>query len=115
MACAVLHVTYFGCLDDDRKLLINLQGHPLIYNSLAQRMKRLGEKAKKRGVLRKNLHFTAHSLRRFYGTTLYEKGMGLKAIQRLTRHQSIDILMKYYIHDEQPSSPIFDQILKVNK
>jgi integrase len=40
-------------------------------------------------------------LRRTYATTLYKRGMGLKAIQAKTRHRSMDTLLAHYIHDEE--------------
>ena len=35
----------------------------------------------------------------------------LKALQEKTRHANIDVLVKHYIHDEEPASPYFERLL----
>ena len=57
------------------------------------------------------MQFSPHLFRRSYATLLYKSGMGLKAIQGKTRHASIEVLVRHYIHDEEPATPYFERML----
>jgi len=37
--------------------------------------------------------------------------MGFKAIQAKTRHASLGVLTKHYIHDDEPASPYLARVL----
>jgi integrase len=69
------------------------------------RIKAVGEAARAAGILKREIIFSPHLFRRSYATLLYKSGMGLKAIQAKTRHASLEVLTKHYIHDEEPASP----------
>jgi integrase len=77
---------------------------PLAYQTLWRRIKEIGKAARELG-------WSPHLFRRFYATALYKSGMGIKAIQEKTRHTNIDILVRHYIHDEEPASPYFEKML----
>jgi hypothetical protein len=42
---------------------------------------------------------------------MLKPGMGLRAIQRSTRHASIETLVNHYIRNEESVSPYFDKFL----
>ena len=85
----------------------------LSYRALWYRITQTGKEARKQGILKREISFTPHLMRRSYATVLYKSGMKIKAIQEKTRHASIDTLVKHYIHDEENTSPYFDKILQV--
>ena len=84
---------------------------PLTAHRLWVRIKDIGERAKNAGIIKRDINFSPHLFRRTYATLLYKQGMKLKAIQEKTRHASIDVLVKHYIHDEEPASPYFERLL----
>ena len=85
---------------------------PLSYRALWYRSTQAGKLAEKQGIIKRKLSFTPHLMRRTYATVLYKSGMQIKAIQGKTRHTSIEILLKHYIHDEEPATPYFDKIFQ---
>ena len=85
---------------------------PLSYRALWYRITQTGKQAGKQGIIKRELSFTPHLMRRTYVTILYKSGMQLKAIQGKTRHTSIETLVKHYIHDEEPATPYFDKIFQ---
>ena len=83
---------------------------PITAHRLWVRIKEIGERAQAAGIIKRDLNFSPHLFRRTYATLLYKSGMKIKAIQEKTRHASIDVLVKHYIHDEEPASPYFERI-----
>ena len=84
---------------------------PMVYATLLLRIKNIGEAAREAGIIKRNVHFTPHLMRRSYATGLYKSGMGIKAIQNKTRHQSLDTLTTHYISDEDAASPFIEKML----
>ncbi len=84
---------------------------PLSYSALWKRIKKIGNKAKEREIVKRDIDFSPHMFRRTYATILYKAGMQIKAIQEKTRHQSINVLVKHYIHDEEPAAPYLAKML----
>ena len=84
---------------------------PMTPHRLWVRVKDLGRKATNEGVIKRDINFSPHLFRRTYATCLYKSGMKIKAIQEKTRHTTIDVLVKHYIHDEEPASPYFAKML----
>jgi len=84
---------------------------PLAYITLWHRINKIGEVAKEQGVIKRDITFSPHLFRRTYATGLYKSGMGIKAIQEKTRHSSIEVLIKHYIHDEEPAAPYLAKML----
>ncbi|MCK5569662.1 MAG: site-specific integrase, partial [Spirochaetes bacterium] len=66
---------------------------PMRYHALYERIKELGEKLKEAGVIRRNVNFTPHLLRRSIITHLYKNGMRIKALRHFSRHSSVETLM----------------------
>lgn len=87
------------------------QPRPMTPHRLWVRVRQLGEAAKEAGIIKRDLNFSPHLFRRSFATLLYKSGMKIKAIQEKTRHANIDVLMKHYIHDEDPASPYFEWLL----
>jgi integrase len=65
------------------------------------------------GILKRELVFSPHLLRRSYATGLDKSGMGIKAIQHMTRHASVEILMKHYVYDDEQATLYLDKLLEV--
>jgi len=108
----IVHQTFFRKFDlnSDRPLLLNREGQRFKYNSLYKRIVRIGEEAKRKGIIRKNIDFSCHTLRRTYITLLFKKGMNVKSVQKLSRHKSIEVLFKHYIDISEPPTPYLDDI-----
>ena len=87
------------------------QPRPMTPHRLWIRIKQLGEDAKYAGIIKRDLNFSPHLFRRSFATLLYKSGMKIKAIQQKTRHASVEVLVKHYIHDEEPASPYFERLL----
>jgi len=81
------------------------------YHTLWRRVKEIGQAARETGIITRELEFSPHLFRRSYATCLYKSGMGIKAIQEKTRHASVEVLVKHYIHDEESASPYFERML----
>ena len=84
---------------------------PMTAHRLWVRISAIGAAAREAGIIKRDLQFSPHLYRRTYATLLYKQGMKLKAIQEKTRHASIDVLVKHYIHDEEPAAPYFERLL----
>lgn len=84
---------------------------PMTYNTLWHRISEIGKAAREEGIIKRDIQFSPHLFRRSYATLLYRSGMKLKAIQEKTRHASIEVLTKHYIHDNEPASPYFAAVL----
>jgi len=85
---------------------------PMKYHALWRRVRQIGERARAEGVVKRELQFSPHLMRRTYASTLYKSGLGLKAIQTKTRHANIEVLLKHYIDDSAPASPHLAKILQ---
>jgi integrase/recombinase XerD len=85
---------------------------PLKYHTLWYRVSQIGNTARAEGIIKRDVIFSPHLMRRTYATVLYKSGMGLKAIQEKTRHANIEVLVKHYIHDEEKASPYFQKIFQ---
>jgi len=85
---------------------------PLTYHTLWHRVRQVGAKARELGLIRGSLEFTPHLFRRSYITQLYRAGMKLKALQKKSRHRSLDVLIAHYIDDSEPATPYLAKILE---
>ncbi len=85
--------------------------NPMPYHSLWNRIADIGKAAREADIIKRDIQFSPHLFRRSYATLLYKSGMKLKAIQEKTRHASIEVLVKHYIHDNEPASPYFAAVL----
>jgi integrase len=85
---------------------------PMPYHVLWYRIHKTGEKAREREIIKRDLQFSPHLLRRTYATLLYRQGMGIRAIQQKTRHSNIEVLAKHYLYDDDQASPYLEKILK---
>lgn len=83
----------------------------LLYHTLWRRIKEIGQTAREQGIVTRELCWSPHLFRRSYATALYKSGMGIRAIMGKTRHANIEVLVRHYIHDEEPASPYFKKIL----
>jgi integrase/recombinase XerD len=88
------------------------QVRPMTPHRLWVRITELGDRAKAEGIIKRDINFSPHMFRRTYATCLYRSGMKIKAIQEKTRHASIEVLVKHYIHDEEPAAPYFARMLE---
>ena len=73
----------------------------------------IGPEARDAGILAetRRIIFSPHLFRRTFATLLYKHGdMKLKALAEKTRHASIDTLIKYYVDDSEPTTPIFEKL-----
>jgi integrase len=85
---------------------------PLAYHTLWHHVRALGKKAVEAGLVRPSLEFTPHLFRRSYITQLYRSGMKLKALQKKSRHRSLDVLINHYIDDSEPATPYLAKVLE---
>ena len=88
------------------------EARPLSYHTLWHRIGRIGKQAQKLGIIRGSLQFTPHLFRRSYITALYRSGMRLKALQKKSRHRSLDVLIAHYIDDSEAAAPYLAKILE---
>jgi len=84
---------------------------PMKYHALWRRVRQIGERARAAGILKRELQFSPHLMRRTYATCLYRSGMGLRAIQLKTRHANMEVLLRHYVDDSAPASPHLEKIL----
>jgi integrase len=89
---------------DTRRLFIKHQ-------TLWVRIKNIGEAAREKGVIKRDVIFSPHLFRRSYATTLYRAGKKIKVIQEKTRHASIETLAKHYVYDDEPAQPYLERML----
>jgi integrase len=115
VALVNLHLSVFGDMYDDNTLLIDRSGNPFNYFGLYMRVRRMAERAKQAGIIRKSLSLTPHTFRRTYCSLLFKSGMSIKALQIKSRHKDVSTLLKHYVVDEQDASPIFNKILKLKE
>lgn len=84
---------------------------PLYYTTLWHRIHNIGEAARTQGIIKRDIVFSPHLFRRTYATGLYRSGMKIKAIQNKTRHSNVEVLIKHYIHDEEPAAAYLEKLL----
>jgi len=87
------------------------QPRPMAYPTLWYRIHTLGLRAKKEGVIKRDVVISPHLFRRTYATCLYRAGMGIKAIQTKTRHASIGTLVKHYIYEVEDATPYLEKLI----
>ena len=80
---------------------------PLEYHPMYIRVVNIGKALRAAGVIKRNLEFSPHLLRRSIITNLSKAGMRVKALQKFSRHASTDTLLKHYVDDEEPASKYF--------
>jgi len=84
---------------------------PMTRSLLWARIREIGEKVVAAGVVKRELTWSPHLFRRTYATLLTKSGMDLVAVQQLTRHKSINTLVKHYVDSRLPAAPVFAEIL----
>ena len=77
------------------------KNRPLAYNTLLYRTQVIGEELKAAGLIRPEVVVSPHLFRRSAVTILYEGGMRIKAIQKFSRHRSVETLMRHYVNDTE--------------
>jgi integrase len=87
------------------------QPRPMAYPTLWYRIHTLGLRAKREGVIKRDIVISPHLFRRTYATCLYRAGMGIKAIQAKTRHASIGTLVKHYIYEVEDATPYLKRLI----
>jgi len=92
-------------------LFWNAYAQPLTYHSLWRRMTDLGALAAAEGVIRGDILFTPHLMRRTFATVLHGAGMSIRAVQGNTRHKNSSTLTEHYLKNKEASSPYFAKIL----
>jgi integrase len=85
---------------------------PLAYHTLWHHIRALGKKAVEAGLIRPTLQASPHLFRRSYIMALYRSGMRIKALQKKSRHRSLDVLIAHYIDDSEPATPYLAKILE---
>lgn len=82
--------------------------------TLWTRLHAVGGELKAKGLIRKDLQFSAHLFRRTFATLLFKAGMDIRAVQGATRHTSIETLAKHYLDSVESTAPYFDKILALD-
>jgi site-specific recombinase XerD len=85
---------------------------PMNYPVLYERVRLVGVAARAAGIVKRDMAWSPHMLRRTYTTILYKAGMGLKAISNKTRHVNISGLQEYIV-DEEQAAPYLDKVFNV--
>ena len=80
---------------------------PLPYPSLRYRILEVGKKIRAAGILKRDIEFTPHLLRRSIITNLSKNCMRLNALQKFSRHSNIQTLVNHYVDDEEPARKYF--------
>ncbi len=80
---------------------------PLPYHSLYNRIVDIGRAVRAAGIVKRDIEFTPHLLRRSIITNLSKSGMRLKALQKFSRHSNIQTLVDHYVDDEEPAKKYF--------
>lgn len=83
---------------------------PLQYHPLYIRIVNIGKAVRAAGVITRDLEFTPHLLRRSIITNLSKAGMRVKALQKFSRHSSVNTLLKHYVDDEEPARNFADKL-----
>ncbi|MBA7493377.1 Tyrosine recombinase XerC [subsurface metagenome] len=73
------------------------------------RMRKVGEKARAKGVTTRNISWSPHLMRRTCGTILDKLKMSPVSIQRFLRHSSLQTTAQFYIVDSEPAGPYFEK------
>jgi len=78
---------------------------PICYSGLLSIVKEIATRARKAGVLTRDLQLTPHTFRRSYATALYKAGMKVADIAHKTRHASVDVLVDHYLDTDEKAAP----------
>jgi len=84
---------------------------PLTPPTLGARVRAIGRQAGRARVLDSPVELSPHLFRRTFATLFYREIRDLKATQLATRHASVDVLMRHYIHAGQGTSRIVARFL----
>jgi site-specific recombinase XerD len=84
---------------------------PMNYAVLYERVRLVGVAARAAGVIKRDLVWSPHMLRRTYATGLMKTGMDLKSVQGKTRHANIETLAKHYLDSSDPATPFLDKMM----
>jgi len=83
----------------------------MTYQVLYLRVTGIGQALRKAEIIKRDIQFSPHLMRRSFATFLSKSGMGLKAIQLKTGHSNIETLAKHYVDDSESTVSYFQQIL----
>jgi site-specific recombinase XerD len=81
-----------GLLDKDKPVFCNDDGRPIMPRSFNHRFEKIREKA---GI---DKAITVHSLRHTFATRLLERGVSMKEVQELLRHEEMSTTADIYSH-----------------
>ncbi len=82
----------------------------LPYHALYVRIVNIGKAVGTAGIITRDIEFTPHLLRRSIITNLSKAGMRVKALQKFSRHSSVNTLLKHYVDDEEPARNYADKL-----
>jgi len=82
---------------------------PMAYQVLYLRIKAIGEALKKAEIIKRDITFSPHLMRRSYATNLDRVNMSMKSIQIKTRHASIKTLADHYIDSNESATPYLEK------
>lgn len=83
----------------------------MTYQTLYLRVKAIGQSLRDADIIKRDIQFTPHLMRRSFATFLSKEGMGLKAIQLKTGHSNIETLAKHYIDESESTANYFQELL----
>lgn len=84
---------------------------PMPYHTLWKRMTDIGARAVAEGIIRGDILFTPHLMRRTFATVLHGAGMSIKAVQGNTRHKNSSTLTEHYLKNKENTTPYFADML----
>jgi integrase len=84
---------------------------PMNYAVLYERVRLVGVAARAAGIVKRDMVWSPHMLRRTYATGLMKSGMDLKSVQGKTRHANIETLARHYLDSNDPATPFLDRMM----
>jgi integrase len=86
---------------------------PMNYAVLYERVRLVGVAARAAGIIKRDMVWSPHMLRRTYATGLMKSGMDLKSVQGKTRHANLETLARHYLDSNEPARPFLDRMMAV--
>ena len=89
---------------------IKVPVQPVYALELCTVIQAVGKLAREQGIIKRELHWSPHLMRRTYATCLYKSGMKVVALQGKTRHADIGTLVKHYVDDDEPARAYLERM-----
>ena len=93
----------FYCLESYRGKKLS----PLSYQVLRFRIKAVGRDVQANGIIKREMNWSPHLLRRTACTIFYKKTRDIKATQNFSRHAKADTLIKHYVDSRVSTQEVF--------